>query len=99
VTNTNLTPALSGLETALILRSGDEPYTTPYVIETSVAFRDQPVRHHRGYYVYPGRRVAEGDWPYPSPEECPSDAPSDCTWIGQERNEVLVCRRCGLDCT
>ncbi|MEU7925094.1 hypothetical protein [Micromonospora sp. NPDC049107] len=71
-------------------------FTIPTAPAPPVHHRDQPVTHHGGEHVYPGRRVVEGDWLYPSPELCRDDRP-DGQWIAN--GQVLVCRFCGLDCT
>jgi hypothetical protein len=76
-------------------RPGDDPYTRGYERPDGVAFRDQEVRHHGGSYVYPGRGVAEGDWPVASPEQCHDG--DGGVWIAD--GQCLVCPGCGLDCT
>ena len=63
-----------------------------------ITYRPDPVEYHgkqeRGY-VYPGRPVVEGAWPFPRPEECGDDQPT--RWIADR--QILVCTGCGLDCT
>lgn len=71
------------------------------IVVEHLVYRDEPVTHHGGGYVAPGRRVIEGTWLYPSPETCHDDRP-DGIWIGlpdQPETQALVCRSCGLDCT
>jgi hypothetical protein len=43
-------------------------------------------------FVWPGRRVVDGDWPAASPEQCPNT--TQRVWLN---NRVLVCPQCGLD--
>lgn len=62
----------------------------------AITYRPEPVTHHHGEFVYPGRRVVTGDWPYPSPETCRDEQPGGI-WIGE--HEVLICPGCGLDAT
>ncbi|MFG2042213.1 hypothetical protein [Dactylosporangium sp. NPDC048998] len=66
-----------------------------------IQYRDEPVAHHGGQYVAPGRRVVAGTWRYPSPEVCRDDRTAG-VWIGppdRTSQQALVCVSCGLDGT
>lgn len=65
--------------------------------------RAEPVGGHREgdelYYVAPGRRVIDipgRTWPRPRPEECNNGGNVKGEWIA---GLLLLCTRCGLDCT
>lgn len=63
-----------------------------------ITYRPGTVAHHHGDFVYPGRRVVNGVWPYLTPETCRDQSPGGI-WIGTPDHEVLVCLGCGLDGT
>jgi hypothetical protein len=64
----------------------------------AITYRPGTVAHHHGDFVYPGRRVVNGVWPYLTPEACRDEQPGGI-WIGTAEHEVLVCLGCGLDGT
>lgn len=54
---------------------------------------------HAGRYVYPGRAVVVipgREWAT-TPEDCQRPWGSPGEWLGE--GAVLVCPRCGIDCT
>jgi hypothetical protein len=64
----------------------------------AITYRPGTVAHHHGDFVYPGRRVVNGVWPYLTPEACRDEQPGGI-WIGTAEHEVLICLGCGLDAT
>lgn len=83
-----------------------------YLPPPGFTFDDQPVKHHNGLYVAPGRRVVAGSWPV-TPELC-DDTSGQGVWIVVDddsaggwrqvsteslEGQLLICPTCGLDCT
>lgn len=74
-----------------------ELYKRPDLTAVGRRYRPQFVAYHGPDhdFVWPGRRVVDGDWPAPSPELCPNTA-RQLVWLNRT---VLVCPLCGLDST
>lgn len=82
----------------------NKQYEPEFVLPDNYSFRDATYKYHgkdEEYRtaIFPGRKVidiAGQTWEYPSPEECERSEVGGVWYLG---GMLLLCPRCGIDCT